>query len=466
MQSGMGFLYDFQKRIILQTFDELGLKPEILRAIKEKGYDKPMQIQTKAIPVALEGRDLIGCAPTGTGKTAAFMLPILHHLTKGQRPQVVVLAPTRELAIQIGDSVRQYGKYLSFTSVTVYGGVEIEPQTRALRKGADIVIATPGRLLDHMRRGNVSFKTTRYLVLDEADRMLDMGFINDMEQIISTMPKQRQTLLFSATMPAEIQRLAKRYMKEAVQINAAPPATIAAGITHRVYPVPYSLKKQLLMGLLRDEPVDSALIFTRTRRGADNLTRFLERKNMSVTRLHSDRTQRQRQDALTGFRSGKFKILVATDIAARGLDIPRVSHVFNYNLPECVEDYVHRAGRTARAEGTGFAFCLMAPEEIDLYNAIETQLGREKMAWSSHPGFDYLNEPPAPADHRSPPQRTDSGAARGRRFNTPSGGRSPRSASSGIRRPASIQASDRAESSVASSPKSFYGRTTRTRRTG
>ncbi len=400
----------------MQSFETLGLKPEILRAIKEKNYDKPMPIQAKTIPATLEGRDLVGCAQTGTGKTAAFMLPILHQLTKQARPQVVVVAPTRELAIQIGDNVREYGKYLPFTSALIYGGVNIEPQIKALRKGVDILVATPGRLLDHMRRRNVSLKSVRHLVLDEADRMLDMGFIRDLQQIMSDMPKQRQTLLFSATMPPEIQRLAKRFMTNALEINISPPTAVAEGITHRIYPVPHSLKKQLLVDLLRDEPVDSALVFTRTRRGADNLARYLERKNISVTRLHSDRTQGQRQQALNGFRSGKFKILVATDIAARGLDIPQVSHVVNYNLPECVDDYVHRAGRTARAEGTGFAFCLMAPEEIDLYNDLETKLGRELLTWVSHPGFDYTKEPKmtSPSEYRQQHARRG-GPSRGRR---------------------------------------------------
>ena len=400
----------------MQSFETLGLKPEILRAIKEKNYDKPMPIQAKTIPATLEGRDLVGCAQTGTGKTAAFMLPILHQLTKQARPQVVVVAPTRELAIQIGDNVREYGKYLPFTSTLIYGGVNIEPQIKALRKGVDILVATPGRLLDHMRRRNVSLKSVRHLVLDEADRMLDMGFIRDLQQIMSDMPKQRQTLLFSATMPPEIQRLAKRFMTNALEINISPPTAVAEGITHRIYPVPHSLKKQLLVDLLRDEPVDSALIFTRTRRGADNLARYLESKNISVTRLHSDRTQGQRQQALNGFRSGKFKILVATDIAARGLDIPQVSHVVNYNLPECVDDYVHRAGRTARAEGTGFAFCLMAPEEIDLYNDLETKLGRELLTWVSHPGFDYTKEPKmtSPSEYRQQHARRG-GPSRGRR---------------------------------------------------
>ncbi len=378
----------------MQTFKELELKPEILRTIKEKGYEKPMQIQSRAIPVVLAGKDLIGCAQTGTGKTAAFMLPILHLLKKEKGgPLVVVLAPTRELAIQIGDATRGYAGHLPVTCATVYGGVDIQPQIKALRKGVDIVVGTPGRMLDLMRRRCLTLKSVRHLVLDEADRMLDMGFMKDVEQIILATPKQRQTMLFSATMPPEVRRLASKYMKDVEEINVAPPATMASGITHRIYPVPQTLKKQLLVGLLRDEPVDSALIFTRTRRSADNLVRYLIRKSVSVTHIHSDRTQHQRQQALKGFRSGTFKVMVATDIAARGLDIPSVSHVFNYNIPDCIDDYVHRAGRTARAEGTGFACCLMAPEEIDLYNALENRFGRDMLNWTSHPGFDYLNEP-------------------------------------------------------------------------
>ena len=448
----------------MQSFEELGLKPEILRAISDKKYTTPMPIQAETIPTILEGRDLIGCAQTGTGKTAAFMLPILQLLKeRAARPQVVVLAPTRELAIQIGDNVREYGKYLPFTSALVYGGVNIEPQIKALRKGVDILVATPGRLMDHMRRRNVSLKSVRHLVLDEADRMLDMGFIRDIQQILSDMPKERQTLLFSATMPSEIQRLATRHMNNATQINSSPPATVAKGITHRIYPVPHSLKKQLLLDLIRDEPVDSALIFTRTRRGADNLAGFLERKNMSVTRLHSDRTQGQRQQALTGFRSGKFKILVATDIAARGLDIPQVSHVVNFNLPNCVDDYVHRAGRTARAERTGYAFCLMAPEEIDLYNDLEKKLGREMLTWSSHPGFDYTKEPKmSPGDYDSRPQqrgRQGQGQSRGRRpGGPPSRSARPTSSSSSRRPTVSVQ---KEEPATTERPKAKYGRTRR-----
>lgn len=395
----------------MNTFEALGLKPELLKAIEAAGYTKPMRIQAQAIPVALGGRDLIGCAQTGTGKTAAFALPILHRLTRARFPQALALAPTRELAIQIGDSFRKYGKHLPFKSVTVYGGVDYEPQIKALRKGADVIIATPGRLLDLMGRDVVSLEKTGYLVLDEADRMLDMGFLPDVERIIHAMPNRGQTMLFSATMPPEIRRLASRYMKEAAYVEVSPPATVAIGITHRVYPVPRNLKSRLLIHLLRDEPVQSALIFTRTRRGADRLARYLQNENLSVERLHSDRSQSQRQRALRDFRSGKVKMLVATDIAARGLDIPTVSHVFNYDLPECAEDYVHRAGRTARAEGTGFAFCLMAPEDIDQYNALEMQFGREKLAWTSHPGFDYLNELNEPPDDpsRSGPRRSPRG---------------------------------------------------------
>ncbi len=364
-----------------------------------------MPIQAKAIPVALTGRDLIGCAQTGTGKTAAFLLPVLHMLEKEKgAPRAVVLAPTRELAIQIGDNADDYSKHLSFRCTTVYGGVDIEPQIKALKRGVDVLVATPGRLLDLMRRGHVSLRSVRHLILDEADRMLDMGFIPDVEKIIADTPRSRQTMLFSATMPPEIRRLANKYMHDVEQISIAPPATMASGITHRIYPVPHSLKKQLLVGLLRDEPVDSALIFTRTRRSADNLVRYLDRKRVSVTHIHSDRTQNQRQQALKGFRSGKFKVLVATDIAARGLDIPSVSHVFNYNIPDCVDDYVHRAGRTARADSTGYACCLMAPEEIDLYNALESRFGREMLNWTSLDGFDYLNEPAEPRGGRRPQQ--------------------------------------------------------------
>jgi ATP-dependent RNA helicase RhlE len=451
----------------LQNFEELGLKPEILRAIKEKGYAVPMPIQAQAIPVVMTGQDIIGCAQTGTGKTASFVLPILHQMTRKERPQAVILVPTRELAIQIGDNVRQYGKHLPFTSMTIYGGVDMVPQIKGLRKGVDIIVATPGRLLDHIRRKNVSLHTVKYLVLDEADRMLDMGFIQDIETIISLTAIDRQTLLFSATMPPEVRQLAGRYMQNAARINAAPPATIAAGITHRVYPVPHSLKKDLLVDLLQKEPVVSALIFTKTRRGADVLAAYLEEKNLSVARLHSECTQRHRQRAIQGFRAGKYKILVATDIAARGLDIPQVSHVFNFNLPECVDDYIHRAGRTARADGTGFAFCLMSPEEIDLYNALELRLGREALAWTSHPGFDYLSEPPQRPEAREHHARGGRNSS-GRRRNGSFSGAPSRSGSARRRAAFASFRSDPAprpeENTTGATSRPFYGRNTRTRR--
>lgn len=388
------------ERIPVETFSELSLKPEIMKALQEAGFEKPMPIQARAIPVAMEGRDVIGGAQTGTGKTAAFTLPMLNRLTRERSLQGLILAPTRELAVQIGEKVREFSKYLPVRSATIYGGVDLDAQTRAMKAGVQIIIATPGRLLDHLRRGNISLASVKCLVLDEADRMLDMGFLPDVELIIAQMPNRDQTMLFSATLPPEVQRLAVKHMKQPVRIQTAPSATLAAGISHRVYPVPHSLKDQLLIRLLTDEPVDSVLIFTRTRRGADRVADFLEKSSLSVERLHSDRTQRQRQRALNGFRAGRYKILVATDIAARGLDIPSVSHVVNYNLPERHEDYVHRAGRTARADGVGNAFCLLAPEEIDLYYLLEKEMGREKLVWTSHPDFDYLTEPPGSSSVR------------------------------------------------------------------
>ena len=448
------------RRSIVETFNELNLKPEILKAIEESGYTRPMRIQAESIPIALEGKDIIGCAQTGTGKTAAFTLPILQRLSEGKRPQVLILAPTRELAIQIGDSVKQYGKHLPFISTTVYGGVRFPPQIKALTDGVDIVVATPGRLLDHMGRGNVSLKNIKYLVLDEADRMLDMGFLPDVTRIMNKMPNREQTMLFSATMPPEIRRISDRYMKEAVEINASPPSTLAAGLTHRVYAVPTSLKTKLLVQLLKDEPVGSALIFTRTRRGADRLGQYLSNKKLSVTRLHSDLTQSQRQEALTGFRKGRHKILVATDIAARGLDIPTVSHVFNYDLPENAEDYVHRVGRTARAEGVGFAFSMVPPEDMDLYNMLEEHIGKETFNWTSHPGFDYLDEPEPSRNNRM-----SRGPERGRR---PGGGTSSRAARV-LGRPMKTEADNAPESpDPPPAPKPEFGRrrTRSTRRAG
>lgn len=370
------------------SFEGFGLVSTILQGIQEAGYQVPTPIQQKAIPILLQGRDIIGCAQTGTGKTAAFVLPLLHRIKPERRVRALILVPTRELALQVGESIRAYGRYTGVRSVTIYGGVKVDPQTRTLRQGVDMIVATPGRLLDHMERGNVEFSALTSLVLDEADRMLDMGFIPDIRRILRKLPRDRHTMLFSATIPPEIRSLAREMLRDPMTIEANPPSSAADGITHRVFPVPAHLKGKILLSLLEKEQIDSALIFVRTRRGVEKLARLLQGKGHRVGRLHSDRTQDQREKALNEFRRGKTQILVATNIAARGLDIDGISHVFSYEVPEHPDDYVHRAGRTARAGEKGDAVILMAPEEADALKTIDRRLNGA-LIWAMHPDFDY-----------------------------------------------------------------------------
>lgn len=384
------------------SFESFGLASTILKGIQDAGYQVPTPIQQKAIPVLLQGRDIIGCAQTGTGKTAAFVLPILHRLKPEHRLRALILVPTRELALQVGESIRTYGRHTGVRCATIYGGVQIEPQTKILRQGVDIVVATPGRLLDHMERGNLDFSALTTLVLDEADRMLDMGFIPDIRRILRKLPRDRHTMLFSATMPPEIRSLAREMLRDPMTVEVTPPSTAADGITHRVFPVPAHLKGKLLLSLLEREKIDSALIFVRTRRGVERLARLLQGKGHRIARLHSDRTQAQREKALNDFRRGKSQILVATNIAARGLDIDGISHVFSYDVPDNPDDYIHRSGRTARAGEKGDAVILMAPEEADALKAIERQLNGA-LIWAMHPDFNYTEPPPGGAALRHRP---------------------------------------------------------------
>jgi ATP-dependent RNA helicase RhlE len=358
-------------------FEDLGLAPEILRAVKAKNYETPTPIQEQAIPAILEGKDVIGCAQTGTGKTAGFTLPILHRLREGQSPslRVLVLVPTRELAAQVHESIRTYGRFLRLRTAVVFGGVNIERQTMALRHGADILVATPGRLLDHMRQGHVNFRSLEVLVIDEADRMLDMGFIPDVRTIIKSIPQQRQTLFFSATMPGEIQKLAHEILKSPLVIQIARQGTPASGVRQVVYPVDASRKRDLLVHLIEKENMDQVLVFTRTKHRADTLARQLERNGKRVAALHSNKSQNARTRTLEDFRRGSIQVLVATNIAARGLDVKGISHVVNYELPDSPEDYVHRVGRTARAEATGDAISLMSPNERGNLRDIERLIG-------------------------------------------------------------------------------------------
>ena len=380
----------------LPTFAELGLGEPIVRAVGDAGYARPTPIQAQAIPLLLRGRDLMGLAQTGTGKTAAFSLPILHRLLDGpRRTRVLVLTPTRELCMQVEESFRTYARHAGVEVAAVFGGVPIEPQEQALRGGVDVVVATPGRLIDHLERQNVVFDDLEVLVLDEADRMLDMGFAPQINRVVAQLPPYRQTVLFSATMPPEVEALARRYLRRPVVVQVGRRNTTTTTVTHAVYPVPRDRKSALLVELLRRPEMDSVLVFTRTKPGADRVVRHLERAGIAATAMHGDKSQAQRVQALEEFRSGAMRVLVATDIAQRGLDISGISHVINYDVPEQAEDYVHRIGRTGRAAATGDAYTFMAPDEIAMVRLIERIIGQQ-IPRISVPGYDFGTTAPGP----------------------------------------------------------------------
>jgi ATP-dependent RNA helicase RhlE len=371
------------------TFDQLGLSEEVMKAVRDAGYTNPTPIQAQAIPLVLKGRDVMGLAQTGTGKTAAFTLPIVDRLLGGPpRTRVLVLTPTRELCVQVEESVKKYALHAPISVVSVYGGVPLDPQEKKLRAGVDIVVATPGRLIDHLERQNVVFDDLEVLVLDEADRMLDMGFAPQINRIVADVPTYRQTLLFSATMPPEVEALARKYLRKPVVVQVGRRSSAASTVTHAVYPVPRDRKSELLAQLLRAEKLDSVLVFTRTKHGADRVVRHLEREKIEATAMHADKTQPQRTRALEDFKSGKVRVLVATDIAQRGLDISGITHVVNYDVPQQAEDYVHRIGRTGRAAKEGDAFTFMAPDEIAMVRQIERVIG-QPIPRISVPGFDF-----------------------------------------------------------------------------
>jgi ATP-dependent RNA helicase RhlE len=362
------------------SFELLGLKPELLRAVAEKGYSTPTPIQSQAIPAVLSGRDLIAGAQTGTGKTAAFVLPLLQRLTNtpptGRAPRVLVLTPTRELAAQVAESARDYGKYVSVRTTVVFGGVGINPQIDALRAGCDILIATPGRLLDLAEQGAVTLRDVQYFVLDEADRMLDMGFIHAIRRVLKLLPPQRQNLMFSATYSEEIRELAKRFLRNPVTVEVAPRNATADRVEQTVYRVSKEHKRHLLAHLIDSGNWHQVLVFTRTKHGANRLAQQLEGSGIRSAAIHGNKSQSARVRALADFKDNKVTALVATEVAARGLDIKELPHVVNYELPNVPEDYVHRIGRTARAGNTGAAVSLVSPDETPLLRDIERVLRR------------------------------------------------------------------------------------------
>src|SRR5689334_4907603 len=370
-------------------FEVLGLHQLVLDAIRDAGYTTPTPIQREAIPLAQRGRDLIGLAQTGTGKTAAFTLPIIDRLIDGpRRTRALILTPTRELCVQVEESFRRYAKHAPIAVVPVFGGVPLDPQEQKLRAGVDVVVATPGRLIDHLERQNVVFDDLEVLVLDEADRMVDMGFAPEINRIRRELPRYRQTLLFSATMPPEVEALARKYLRKPIVVQVGRRSAAASTVTHAVYPVSRERKSKLLVELLRESGMDSVLVFTRTKHGADRVVRHLEDAGVAATAMHADKSQNERTRALEDFKKGKIRVLVATDIAQRGLDISGISHVINYDVPQQPDDYVHRIGRTGRAAASGDAFTFMSPDEISTVRAIERTIGKQ-IPRISVPGFDF-----------------------------------------------------------------------------
>ncbi len=367
----------------MTRFESLGLNGTTLKGVQKAGYNSPTPIQSATIPIALEGRDVIGCAQTGTGKTAAFVLPMLQGLVETTRPRggrpirALVVTPTRELAIQVEHAIRSYGSFNRLWSATLYGGVSIAPQIRQLRKGVEIVVATPGRLLDHVERGTADLSQIEILVLDEADRMLDMGFIGDIRRIVAETPSSRQTMLFSATMPKAIQALTKSIQRNPEFVEVGERRNPAETVNQQVCKVAAPAKMDLLYHVLSTESTDNVLIFSRTKHRADRIVRKLGRNGFSATVMHSNRSQNQRQASLDGFRRGKYQIMVATDIAARGIDVDRISHVINFDTPRQAEDYIHRIGRTGRAEAKGEAITFVAREEEGYLRDIERHTGRQ-----------------------------------------------------------------------------------------
>ena len=370
-------------------FTKYGFSAELLRGIKELGFKNPTPIQEQALPPGIEGRDVLACAMTGSGKSAAFGLPLIHRLGKSKgMTRALILTPTRELAAQIDEHLNALAVHTPVSSAAIYGGVGMGAQEHALRRGTDIIVATPGRLLDHMSRSYANFKSLEVLVLDEADRMLDMGFLPDIRRILKHLPTKRQTLFFSATMPAEIAKLSREMLHDPFTISVERQSTPAVGITQAAYPVAQHLKPVLLTELMKRGIIRSVIVFTRTKSRANRLADFLVRMGLNAGRIHGDRSQSQRTETLRRFKEGKFSVLVATDIAARGIDIEALSHVINFDIPPTHEDYIHRVGRTGRNQSQGDAFAFVSPEEEGALRAIERAIG-SRMPRITLPDFDY-----------------------------------------------------------------------------
>ena len=412
------------------SFQQFSLHPQVLAGVKSVGYTKPTPIQEKAIPIAMQGRDVLGLAQTGTGKTAAFALPILHRLASGppkRGVRALVIAPTRELAEQIHQSFVELGKHLRIYSVAIYGGVSKGPQLAKLRRGVQVVVACPGRLLDHVDQKDINLSGVEVLVLDEADTMCEMGFLPDVRRILGHVPENRQTLFFSATMPKEIRSLAVNILKdpETVQIGAIAPAKT---VSHALYPVPDILKKSLLMAILKQTPTGRVMVFTRTKHRAKNLALDLAKMSYNVVALQGNMAQNARQRAMDGFRDGEFDILVATDIAAHGIDVPNVSHVINFDFPNTADAYTHRIGRTGRADLTGEAFTLAGVADGPMIRLVEKELGA-RIERRRLPGFNYGNFDP---ESEHPHGRSEQRAAAGRGNGTGSNGARPRRSADGL----------------------------------
>jgi ATP-dependent RNA helicase RhlE len=415
------------------SFNTLGLSNPLIRAIEAAGYETPTEIQAQAIPPAIKGSDLIGRAKTGSGKTAAFILPTLDRLEGGKRPgrgvvRALVLTPTRELAQQVADAARVYGRFTKLSSDAMYGGVSIDPQFKRLNRGIDILAATPGRLIDHLERGSVDLSQCEVLIVDEADRMFDMGFINDVKRIIARIPKNRQTLMFSATMSAEVRRLSADIMHDPVLVEVGVEGNPAESVRQQFYSIEKSGKIDLLYHLINDQKMQSVLVFSRTKHGADKIAKRLGRSGIGTGVIHSNRSQSQRLSALSGFRNGQYRVLVATDIAARGIDVVGISHVINFDTPTFAEDYVHRIGRTGRADATGDAITFVARDERDHLRKIERFVGRRyQVDVAPKAGPMPEDVAPAPRSHGAGPAGRSGGRPSGRPGGKPAGKSTDRS---------------------------------------